>query len=91
MGVSKATRLYLLDKKSNLVFLVDTGADVSVVPRPKGHVGKPSSSTSFAENKTPVRTYGVENRTVEFAEGKNFSWPFYTSKVPYLILGGWVR
>ena len=84
----KSARLHLKDQNSGLTFLIDTGADVSVVPRPKDWEIKPSSFTLFAANMTPIHTYTVEVLTVQFLPGKAFNWPFYVADVPYPILGG---
>lgn len=40
-------------------FLIDSGADVSVVPKGSGYVqAKPTSMTLFAANGTPIKVYG---------------------------------
>ena len=78
-------RLHLKDLNSGLTFLVDTGADVSGVPRPKDWDDKPLDFTLYAANRTPIKTYNVEKFTVKFTEDKSFNWPFYIADVLYHI------
>ena len=85
---TNSNRLHLFDLRSGLTFLVDTGASVSVLPKPKGLRANPLSFKLYAANQTIINVYKIEPRTVEFEKGKQITWQFYTAEVPYPILGG---
>ena len=60
MGLSQKTskRLHIHDRKSGLVFLIDTGSDVSILPVKKKESTRPSDLVLFAANDTRLQTFG---------------------------------
>ena len=84
---NNSVRLHLKDLKSNLVFLVDTGADVSVLPRPEGWKGSPLEFKLHAANSTPINVYGVTHCTISFEQNRVIDWQFYIADVSHPILG----
>ena len=56
-GGGKSHRLHLQDKISDLVFLVDLSADISVVPRTKYWQGKPFKFKLYAANESVINVY----------------------------------
>ena len=80
-------RLQLKDMISGLSFLIDTGADVSVIPRPKGWRGKPVNFKLYAANRTEIKVYKIQTRTIKFLKDKPLTWQFYMADVPNAILG----
>ena len=87
LGQGLSPRLLLKDVNSKLEFLVDTGSDVSIIPRNKQWKGKPLKFRFFAANQTPINVYGIVNRTILFEKGEAFTWPFYVADVSHPILG----
>ncbi|VDM04526.1 unnamed protein product [Schistocephalus solidus] len=49
---------YITDKSSGLRFLVDTGAEVSVIPPPRRHNLKPSQFSLQAANNIVIHIFG---------------------------------
>ena len=82
----RSNRLHLKDAISGLIYLVDSGADVSVVPRPKDWEGKPLNFKLYAANQTPINVYKQELRSVCFAPDKVLNGRFLVADVPYAIL-----
>lgn len=80
------SRLFVSDKKTGLKFLVDTGADISVIkPRPQDlkHI---SNRILFAANNTKIATYG--QRLMDVTLGKTvFRYPFTIAQVETPIIG----
>nr|VZI12561.1 unnamed protein product [Spirometra erinaceieuropaei] len=65
-GPSRPSRLfYINDKSSGLRFLVDTGAEVSVIPSLRRHRLKPSQFSLQAANSTTISTYGQRSLTLD--------------------------
>ncbi|XP_017475032.1 PREDICTED: uncharacterized protein LOC108365502 [Rhagoletis zephyria] len=56
-------RLFIYDRKSNKRFLIDTGADISIVSTPSASHTSPNKSTPklFAANNTQIKTFGTWN------------------------------
>ena len=85
MAAGKTT-FYIRDHNSGGTFLVDTGAQVSVLPATvwdrRGHKG----SDLKAANQTPIYTYGRWNLMLKFGD-KRFEKEFIIADVPNRILG----
>ena len=80
--------LFVYDKSSGLRFLVDTGAQVSVIP--PGSVKRdlqPTSYTLQAANGTAIKTFGQRLLTLDLGLRRNFSWIFVIAQVNHPILG----
>lgn len=56
-GTQQSRRLFIKDKVSRLCFLIDTGADVSVIP-PRASDAKQIQGILYAANGTQIATYG---------------------------------
>ncbi|KII63807.1 Retrovirus-related Pol polyprotein from transposon opus [Thelohanellus kitauei] len=79
--------LFVWDRISGRRFLVDTGAEVSVIPathrdRQAGNHGP----SLVAANDTPMRTYGRITIPLNF-NSRCFHWSFTTADVPQPLLG----
>lgn len=69
-------------------FLIDTGADVSVIPRGLRSAGaKPTSMQLFAANGTPIKVYGEVLLKVNLGLRREFSWQFLIADVTSGIIG----
>ncbi|GFQ90238.1 transposon Ty3-I Gag-Pol polyprotein [Trichonephila clavata] len=78
----------LADKVSKLKFLVDTGADVSVLP--KHYAPKADSSNELlllAANGTKIATFGKKRLTLDLNLRRNFTWSFIIANVNQPIIG----
>nr|VZH94048.1 unnamed protein product [Spirometra erinaceieuropaei] len=65
-GPSRPSRLfYINDKASGFRFLVDTGAEVSVIPPLRRHRLKPLQFSLQAANSTTISTYGQRSITLD--------------------------
>lgn len=81
------SRIYVADISLNMKFLIDTGADVSVIPRPKNFSTVKGKLTLYAANNTPISTYGTKLITLNHNLRRPFSWPFIVADVSTPIVG----
>lgn len=80
-------RLFVVDRNTNMKFLVDSGADVSIVPA-SGKGGYPKNDfVLYAANGSIIPTYGVRTLNVDLGMRRQFQWPFVVAKVSKGILG----
>nr|VZI19045.1 unnamed protein product [Spirometra erinaceieuropaei] len=87
-GPSRPSRLfYINDKLSGLRFLVDTGAEVSVLPPLRRHRLKPSQFSLQAANSTTISTYGQRSLTLDLGLRRRFQWVFIEADVKSPIIG----
>nr|VZI23142.1 unnamed protein product [Spirometra erinaceieuropaei] len=87
-GPSRLSRLfYINDKSSGLRFLVDTGAEVSVIPPLRRHRLKPSLFSLQAANSTTISTYGQRSLTLDLGLRRRFHWVFMEANVKSPIIG----
>lgn len=89
LGLNKSLRLLIYDPISKYEFLIDTGADMSVVP-PSSHETntlKPNQSELFAANGTPIKLYGKNPLKVQLGLRREFDWTFATADVRTAIIG----
>ncbi|GBO28084.1 hypothetical protein AVEN_171904-1 [Araneus ventricosus] len=81
-------RLVIHDGPSGLNFLVDTGADISVVPPSSAERCKPKSLLNLlAANGTKINTYGTRNLSLNIGLRIIFPWSFIIADVSRPILG----
>lgn len=81
-------RLLINDKISGAEFLVDTGADVSVLPKKFSKTGNITDFKLFAANQSDIQTYGTRQLRMDFGLGRQIPWNFYVADVAQPILGG---
>lgn len=87
-GPEIQSRLLVLDKDSGLRFLVDTGADISLLPRNRISKAKqPSNFHLFAANGSRINTYGSKILTLNLGLRRVFKWEFCIADVQKPILG----
>jgi len=86
-GQGRRSLLYIADSKSGRSFLVDTGAEISVVPPLSGDTLSGSAGPSLkAANGTAIRTFGKRDITLTIG-GKLFTWSFVIAQVERPLLG----
>ena len=75
-------RLKISDTTTNAQFLIDTGADVSVIPRSFNAARlKPTSIQLFAANGTPIKVYGEALIKLNLGLCREFLWTFLIADV----------
>ena len=87
-AISPCHRLRIMDHNSGLYFLVDTGANISVLPVLKKHSARECSEYKlFAANGTVIKTYGVKSLVLNFRLRRPYRWDFVIADVKQPILG----
>ncbi|XP_076383719.1 uncharacterized protein LOC143260968 [Megalopta genalis] len=87
-GTNVQNRLIISDKQTGVRFLVDTGADVSVIPRsPHSKRRIDDDFKLYAANGTPINTYGEQLLFVNLGLRTQFSWRFIVADTSKAILG----
>ena len=79
---------HIIDKTSGVRFLVDTGAEVSVIP--PSRTERKHSQQAFtlqAVNNTAITTYGYKSLTLDLGLRRTFCWIFIIADVQNPILG----
>ena len=81
-------RLFIWDRRNKIRFLIDTGADVSVLPY-KYHKSNCVKSNLFlsAANGANITTYGNKTIHVDLGLNKVFEFNFILADVEYPIIG----
>ncbi len=87
-GRRNSRLLYVTDRESRLRFLVDTGAEVSVIPPSKAErKNRQDTYGLIAANNTPIATYGTRSLTLNLGLRRAFRWVFIIANVRNPILG----
>lgn len=87
-GLTPSRLFYVTDCPTCLRFLVDTGAEVSVIPL--SHAKRAHRQDHFslqAVNNTTIATYGTCSLTVNLGLRRAFRWAFIIADVKKPILG----
>jgi hypothetical protein len=85
---NSASRLYVMDQRTKISFLVDTGADLCVCPRSRLRERRTQTSYElFAANGTTVHTYSCINLRLDLGLRREFSWRFVIADVTVPIIG----
>lgn len=87
IGVPQQSRLFLTDRSTGTTYLVDTGADVSVIPPSFQQKRHPTDSQLFAANGSSIKTYGERLLTVDFGLRRQFKWIFVIADITKPIIG----
>lgn len=81
-------RLCVMDYNSGLNFLVDTGANISVLPVPKiSKFIKNPNYKLYAANGTEIATFGEKTLVLDLKLRRAFRWNFVLADVKQAILG----
>lgn len=84
----RIARLIMDDSNSRIKFLIDTGADVSVLPACyTPNIGTTKLTKLFAANGSPIQTYGEKRIRLSFGLRRNFTWTFLLANVNCAIIG----
>ncbi|UYV64860.1 hypothetical protein LAZ67_3002191 [Cordylochernes scorpioides] len=82
----RKSRLFVTDAKTGMRFLIDSGADVSLIPF-KGNVTPTEDIQLYAANGSLIPTYGFQILDVNLGLRRNFKWRFIKARVSKGILG----
>ena len=86
-GQKQGHLFHVVDKSSGLRFLVDTGAEVSVIPPSQtNHKCPQQNFTLQAVNNTSITTYSSLSLTLNLGLCKTFCWIFIIADVQHPIL-----
>lgn len=83
----RKSRLFTHDAATGLRFLIDSGADVSVIPVRNHDKNTSNDFKLFAANGTPIPTYGIKTLNIDLGLRREFRWPFVVAQVSKGILG----
>ena len=79
---------YVTDRNSGLRFLVDTGAEASVIPPSRTDRKQQQEGPGLqAVNGTPIATYGRRSLTLDFGLRRTFRWVFTIANIQTPIIG----
>ena len=88
MGSSGSKRLHIRDISSGLIYLIDTGSDISLFPAgPSILKNRPCDLVLYAANDSRVATYGERAITLNLNLRRCIKWNFCIAAVPYPIIG----
>ena len=77
-GPNSNSLLHVMDAATNTQFLVDTGAEVSLVPPTEPELEKTPSLSLIAANGSPIKSYGT--RCMDLHISKNNTANIFTAK-----------
>lgn len=86
-GQQTSNRLHVRDRISGQMFLVDTGADISLVPADHRIKDRLAVLKLFAANNTRIDTFGESLRELDLGVRRQIRWYFCIAAVPYAIIG----
>lgn len=86
-GVEHSKRLCLSDTTTGVRYLIDTGADVSVLAANKQNSCRTSDYVLYAANGTKIKTFGEKVITVNLGLRRTFQWKFILADVRSSIIG----
>lgn len=87
--ISSNRKLFVFEKSTSQQFLIDTGADISVIPLNKNATGKPDDTiiSLYAANGTKIKVYGLERIAVDLGLRREYTWNFIVADVSRPIIG----
>ncbi|CAE1306093.1 unnamed protein product [Acanthosepion pharaonis] len=83
----KSRLFYIRDENSGYLCLVDTGAQISVIPAKPNMLTRKTDYTLQAANGSSIQTYGETSLTLNLGFRRSFPWVFTIAQVRTPILG----
>lgn len=83
----KSQLLHVYDRRTGIKFLVDTGAEVSVLPATDSQKRLPVTTHLYAANASKIPVYARQTLHLELNLRRSFDWTFYVAAVTQPILG----
>ena len=87
VGHSSSRLFFVTGKSSGTRFLIDTGADVSVIPPSHTDRSHRQDFCLQAVNNTPIPTYGTRTLTLNLGLRRKFHWGFIIADIQRPIIG----
>lgn len=88
MFQSKSRRLFIFDPTNKLDFLIDTGGDISIIPRDTfSDFKKDTDVTLSAVNGSPIPTFGKKLLKVNLRLRRDFPFVFTVAQIDRPIIG----
>ena len=88
IGPSDSKRIHIRDISSGLIYLVDTGSDISLLPADARALKQnPNDLVLYAANDSRVSKFGERTTTLNLNVRHPIKWKFCVAAVPYPILG----
>ncbi len=84
---TKSRRLFVYDRENRINFLIDTGADISVLPANCVKNRSASTFELYAANNTVIKTYGQKSLTLSLGFRRSYRWDFIVADVDHAIVG----
>lgn len=81
------SRLLVRDPLTDLLLLIDTGADLSALPKSQAENLTPDSLCLYAANGTRIETFGRKSLTLSLGLDSTYSWDFIIADVGCPIIG----
>lgn len=78
---------HITDKRSELKFLIDNGADISLVPKGRIDKAMKNSMQLFTANNVSIKTYGERLFVLNLGLRRPFKWTFCVADVSTPIIG----
>lgn len=85
-AIFPSSRLCVTDRKSRYRFLIDTGANISILPRTKKSI-RASDYKLYAANGSEINTYGETTLELDLGLRRPYRWTFIIADVRQPILG----
>lgn len=87
-AIHPSNRLTITDRKSGMKFLIDTGANISVISKQQRYsILQNEQYTLYAANGTKIRTYGEKTLTLDLGLQRCYRWNFIIADVTQPIIG----
>ena len=87
-ATSKSRLFFISDRDSGQKFMVDTGAEVSVIPPRREDRKRGFTALALqACNKSPIKTYGMRSLTLNLGLRRTCQWIFIIADVEHPIIG----
>ena len=81
--------IFVTDSSTKYRFLVDTGAELSILPRSSVRPRRTTRCDSqlYAANGSTIATFGLQHAVLDLGLRRRFSWDFIVADVQHPILG----
>ena len=85
-AMSHSGRLRIRDNNGT-TFLIDSGADLSLIPKKPSDTSSPTGYVLYAANGSEIQTYGTKRITTCLGLRRNFTWEFLVADITEAIIG----
>lgn len=86
--IARSRRFLIEDKHTKLQYLIDSGADVSILPASRQDIENgPAPTVLYTADLSPMVTYGAKLHVVDIGLRRPFKWIFILAQVQKPILG----